>query len=304
MNRETWLQMRKTYIGGSDIGCILGLSKYKSALDIYLEKTTDVIEEATSEAAHWGKMLEDAVTEEYTERTGLSVHKPQGLIRHPKYNFLAANIDRWVDGENGKRHILECKTANFMKSKEWGIEGTDQIPELYLCQAAYYAAICDVEKVDIAVLIGGQDFRIYTYISNKEFEDKLILAACTFWNNFIARRIAPQAGNLDDIATLYPKSNGLKIEANSVISKKINELRSLKEQERSLSKKIESLQFEIKDFMKDNEVLTGNNGTIEATWKNGQPRMFLDSGRLKSEHQAIYQQYLKERKPVRTFLIK
>ena len=69
--KKAWLKERKTYIGGSDIGAILGLSTFKSALDIYLSKTTDAIDEATSEAAHWGTVLEDVVAKEYSERTGL-----------------------------------------------------------------------------------------------------------------------------------------------------------------------------------------------------------------------------------------
>lgn len=45
-----------------------------------------------------------------------------------------------------------------------GEVGTDQIPEVYKYQqVAYYAAITGVSRVDIAVLIGGQDFRIYQY---------------------------------------------------------------------------------------------------------------------------------------------
>ena len=36
---------------------------------------------------------------------------------------------------------MECKTAGFTKAKEWGESGTDQIPESYLVQVAYYAAI-------------------------------------------------------------------------------------------------------------------------------------------------------------------
>ena len=41
MNQEQrieWLRERKTYIGGSDIGCILGLSRFKNPLDIFLDK--------------------------------------------------------------------------------------------------------------------------------------------------------------------------------------------------------------------------------------------------------------------------
>ena len=36
---KKWLQIRKKGIGGSDIGAIMGLSPFKSALSCYLDKT-------------------------------------------------------------------------------------------------------------------------------------------------------------------------------------------------------------------------------------------------------------------------
>ena len=36
INREEWLLMRKTYLGGSDLGAVIGVNKYKTALDVYL----------------------------------------------------------------------------------------------------------------------------------------------------------------------------------------------------------------------------------------------------------------------------
>ena len=103
--RKAWLQERKTYIGGSDLGCILGLSKYKSALDIYLDKTTDIIDETTSEAAHWGNVLEDVVAQEYSRITpgwqtasravlaDLGYHRQLFHRRHPQacWNRLILN---------------------------------------------------------------------------------------------------------------------------------------------------------------------------------------------------------------------
>lgn len=302
--KQTWLKERKTYIGGSDIGCILGLSKYKSALDIYLEKTTDIIEEATSEAAYWGNILEDIVAKEYSNRTGNSIKKSKGLIRHPKYKFLAANIDRWVIKDDGKKHVLECKTASFTKNKLWGEEGTDQIPEQYLCQVAYYAAICDVERVDIAVLIGGQGFRMYTYQKNEEFEGKLISAAIAFWNNYVAKGIAPEASNSSDIAKLYPKSNGLEIEATTELTHQVEELKALKMQEKSIvSAKVE-IETKIKSSIGFCESLVGQDGLLLATWKSGKPRKVLDVKKLQAEHKGIYQQYLTEKEGGRTLLVK
>lgn len=38
LTRQEWLKIRQTGIGGSDIAAILGVSKYKTAYDLYLEK--------------------------------------------------------------------------------------------------------------------------------------------------------------------------------------------------------------------------------------------------------------------------
>ena len=40
-DRESWLRERRRGIGGSDIGAILGLNKYRSPLDVYLDKIGD-----------------------------------------------------------------------------------------------------------------------------------------------------------------------------------------------------------------------------------------------------------------------
>jgi len=302
--RKTWLQERKTYIGGSDLGCILGLSKYKSVLDIYLDKTSDIINETTSEAAHWGNILEDVVAQEYSIRTDQRVYEADGLIRHPKHSFLAVNIDRWVDGDNDTRHILECKTASFMKAKEWGEQGTDQIPPNYLYQVAYYSAICNVEKVDIAVLIGGQEFRMYKYIKDVELENKLIQVACAFWNNYVALGIAPEASNASDVVTLYPNSNGSTIEADAALLKEVEDLKEIKAQEKMIAAQKIALETKIKSSIGENEALVTPYGELLATWKNNKARKVLDTKKLELENAVIYQQYLTERAGSRAFLLK
>lgn len=39
MSHEDWLQWRKRGIGGSDVAAIAGLSKYKSPVGVWLDKT-------------------------------------------------------------------------------------------------------------------------------------------------------------------------------------------------------------------------------------------------------------------------
>jgi putative phage-type endonuclease len=300
-NREEWLLLRKTYLGGSDLGAVIGVNKYKTALDVYLEKTSEFVEEVNNDATYWGNVLEDVVAQEYSKRVNLPVEVETKLLRHPEYEFLAANIDRWV---GNKEYVLECKTAGFMMSKEWGEEGSDSIPESYLVQSAWYAAICDVPKVDIAVLIGGQDFRIYSYARNKEFEEKLLRIACNFWHNHIQKRIPPKCSNLADTFNLFPHGNHKELTASENITQKIYELKKLKEQESDTQTAIDKLKVEIQEFMQDYDILLDNNGCVVATWKNTAPRSFFDAKRLKEECQDIYLKYVNYTKQSRMFLIK
>ena len=300
-NREEWLRERKTYLGGSDLGAVIGINKYKTALDVYLEKTSEHFEETNNDATYWGNVLEDVVAQEYSKRVNLPVEVETTLLRHPEHEFLAANIDRWV---GNKEYVLECKTAGFMMSKEWGEEGSDSIPESYLVQVAYYAAICDVPKVDIAVLIGGQDFRIYTYQRNKEFEEKLIKIACNFWYNHVEKRIPPKCSNLADTSNLFPHGNHKELIASETIAEKVKELKELKEQESNIQTAIDKLKVEIQEFMQDHDILLDYNGYVVATWKNTAPRSFFDAKRLKEECQDIYLKYVNYAKQARMFLIK
>ena len=300
-NKQEWLKERKNYLGGSDLGAICGLNPYRTALDVYLDKTSDNIACETNAAMRWGNLLEDVVAKAYSEDTGYDVEIEPNTIYHPEYKFLGANIDRWADN---KRRILECKTASFLKAKEWGDLGTDQIPESYLIQNATYSAVCNVPVVDTAVLIGGQDFRIYTYERNRELEHKLIKIACNFWHNHIEKRIPPKCVNTKDTFNLFPQSHHHEIVAESNIMEKWEQLKSLKEEESKIADIIEKLKTDIQEFMKDYDILIDSQGNVIATWKNTAPRSFFDIKKFKDEAKELYFKYISYAKQSRVFLIK
>ena len=300
-NKQEWLRERKNYLGGTDLAAIAGLSPYRTALDVYLDKTGDDIVCETNAAMRWGTLLEDVVANEYSQVIGQTTAIEPNTIYHPEYKFLGANIDRWV---GNKEYVLECKTAGFTKAKEWGDLGTEQIPELYLIQVAYYAAMCDVHKVDIAVLIGGQDFRIYTYERNKELEDKIIKIGINFWSNHIEKRVPPKCVNTRDTFHLFPQSNYQEIVAESNIMEKLEQLKSLKKEENRIADTIEKLKTDIQEFMRDYDVLIDNQGNVIATWKNTVPKSFFDVKKFKDEVKELYLKYVSHAKQSRVFLIK
>lgn len=147
MTHDEWLLDRRKGIGGSDVATILGLNKWKSPYQLWLEKTGQIdLEHTESEPAYWGNVLEEVVAKEFQERTGKKVRRKNQVFEHPLHPFLRANIDRDVVGENA---LLECKTANAFLGKEW--EG-DEVPLSYLCQVQHYMNVLNKEIVTLRSL--------------------------------------------------------------------------------------------------------------------------------------------------------
>ena len=159
-------------IGGSDIGAVLGLSPYRSAVDVWADLVGRVPRE-TQDAVHlrFGRHAESFVAAEYERATGRTlVECPQTLFHH-EHGFMFAHVDRLVLEHAGDTAIeggrvtapgvLECKTANAFSAHGWGEAGSDRVPAAYLAQCAWYTAVTGCAWADLAVLIGNSDFRVY-----------------------------------------------------------------------------------------------------------------------------------------------
>ena len=73
MPYEEWLERRKDGIGGSDAAVVCGVSRYKSPVELWMEKTGQLPAQEAGDAAYWGHQLEDLVRAEFTKRTGIQV---------------------------------------------------------------------------------------------------------------------------------------------------------------------------------------------------------------------------------------
>ena len=299
---QEWYDLRRSGITGSDIGAIINVSKFKSPMSVYIDKLqlTD-IEEPMNDAMHFGNLLEDIVAEEYSRRSGNKVMIEPETLRHPDYPLMLGNIDRWIGNKDA---VLECKTTGFFNKDDWGPEGTDIVPATYLTQVAWYVAICDVPYAELAALAGGNQFRIYRYERNKEFEEKLIEIAHQFWENHILAQVPPDDGTIYDIAKLYPRDNGKKMVADGADLDKLIELRELKGYKKELDQRIKDLQADIQAQMKDFSYIVDQHDNVLASWRLSNPRSRFDSNALKEDHPDLYEKYLQDIRATRTFLIK
>ena len=54
LSYEDWLEYRKQGIGGSDASVVCGISRYKSPVELWMEKTDQLPAQEAGEAAYWG----------------------------------------------------------------------------------------------------------------------------------------------------------------------------------------------------------------------------------------------------------
>lgn len=295
------MQARATGIGGSDAAAVCGLNPYKSPVDVYLEKIgqSEPVEE--NERMRWGNLLEDVVAQEYARRTGRQVRRRNSTFRHREHDFMVGNIDRDVVGE---RRLLECKTADKWTLSQWGEPGSDEVPEYYLVQVAHYLAVLDYHVADLAVLIGGNDFRIYTIERDRELEASLIEREYDFWWKHVQLELPPPPSREADLRTLWPRDNGASIEATPDVEAAVERLRALKAALKQGEAEADELELAIKAHMGEGAtLLVGADGRKLATWKCAKDSSRLDAKALEAELPDVAAAYMKTVPGSRRFLL-
>jgi predicted phage-related endonuclease len=258
-----------------------------------MEKTGKEVKKLDSLPLRFGSFAEAFVASEYSRETGFSLIHDESIYIHPEHSFISAHIDRFVleHGSPTPTRILECKTANPFASSDWGEVGSDEVPLSYLCQSIWYMAITNINKVDLAVLFGNSDFRIYEITRDLELESAILQKANLFWSECVIKNNPPPAQSEADCQALFSKGDPSKtIEAKIetlALGKRLQLLHSeidIREEEISMIKQ------RIMSQMGEAETLMYQ-GKILATWKAPKPSFRLDSKRLEIDHPEITNNY-------------
>ena len=285
-----FLTSRKTGIGGSDIAAIIGVSKFKTALEVYLSKTTDQPEQQ-GEHLYWGHALENPIIDRFVRDTGANVIRQPEMRHHPQHQWAIANADALITNSDTIEAILEIKTSSAFKSREWGADDTDEVPIEYIAQVQWYMWIYNLQEAYIAALIGGNQYRQYHITRDDELIAMLAEKAQAFWQNHVIPRIPPEPQNGEDAQKLYPHDNGDTAEADSATLTAYAELRELKAQEKELKAQIAAKEDLLKIKIGNYSTMQANGNTL-FTWKTQSSSRF-DSSAFKNAHPDLYQQYTK-----------
>jgi len=290
-DRSAWLAERRSGIGGSDIAAILGLSPWKTAVDVWMDKTGQSTDDAIgdAEAVRWGALLEYVVANEYSWRTKTQLQRVNRILRHPTHEWAIGNIDRAIvapgsrvrvadDGGSlyGAWGLLEVKTASAYKAGEWGRAGDDDaVPVHYQAQVMWYLGITRLPWADVAALIGGQRMVIRRIKRDDETIAAMLERAHDFWHRHVLKRVPPEPAKAKDVERLFPADNGQAIEADEELLAAYSAARAARNDMAYAEARYEEAVERIKLALGERSALTCNGRTL-VTWKASKPARRTD----------------------------
>jgi putative phage-type endonuclease len=149
-NSSEWHELRNTkgVISGSEIGAILGLSPFTSAITLWAEKTGRIERDFVGNTAmRLGQLVEPAIRQLYVEQHPDHVVEEVGTYASIHASWMHANPDGVCVDETGQGYILEIKhTATY-----W-----DDVPEHYKAQVFWYMFVFGLNKAVFAVVNAGR----------------------------------------------------------------------------------------------------------------------------------------------------
>ena len=299
MSKENWLKWRAKGIGGSDASVVCGINRYKSPVELWMEKTGQIEPKVAGEAAHWGTLLEPLIRIEFTERTGLQIKQEHAILQHSEYPFMLANLDGMVSDPNHGDCVFEAKTTNAFKADEW----VDHVPQAYQLQVQHYLAVTNLSGAYIAVLIGGNHFKWHYIARDNDLIGMLIELEKRFWHNVETLTPPPMDGSdasSELLSRLYPTANNkTQITLDDALPL-ITQYEEASNEEKVAEARKDEAANKLKALLGHNEI--GVSGDRIITWKNISSER-LDSKMLKVAQPEIYSKYV-SRNSYRRFSIK
>lgn len=232
-----WKSKRGEGIGASEAAVLLGLSPWKSLLQLYGEKTREIPAPDLDdvELVQWGNRLEPVIIEAYREKTRRFVDRGGILLRSRQYPWALATLDAWTcTDELGPYWPLEIKSTGAHKGEEWA-EGP---PEHYRAQIHWQMLVMNTQRATIACLIGGQRL-VWCDVERDEMLIRRLVHAAEEFAGHVERREPPAPGGTESdrraVHALYPRDDGEMLVLPAELLDAADEIEACKAEEKALS---------------------------------------------------------------------
>lgn len=202
---EEWYDFRKRGIGGSEMGTVLGINKYDTAVRLFHEKIGSIEpRREDNERMFWGRTNEENIARVWQYYDGTQdgyvencvnnkivrkCRSVNGYIVNPKYPWLFGSLDRVINIEGGfnmitgepleMEGILECKNMSYWVSQMW----EDGIPIYHLAQIHTYMAIMEADYAEVVMLVDGGRLQVEKIMRDEALIERILTISKAFWYN-------------------------------------------------------------------------------------------------------------------------
>lgn len=285
--REEWLTLRRHYLGATDVVAIVGASPFRTALDVWLEKTGQrEPEEEEAERAEWGRRLEDAVAQKWAElHPDVRVLRDNKIRIHPERPFLACNLDRLVVGLEGGPGILEVKTTSRRFLDRQG-----GVPPSWYIQVQFQMAVTGYTKAWVAALADGYRYQEFFLEADPEYGEELVRFASAWWQRHVVDGVQPQ---VEEKERVYEPP-----QTDEELRSLVYEYVDLKVQLKELEERLKELEGRLK-AAGEGEVFSDAFYTLKVSRVRGTR---FDQSALREAHPDVYAAFQKEYEYVRITL--
>ena len=206
---DEWLEQRKHGVGGSEVAAIMGLSPWKTATQLWLEKTGRIEPADLSEKPYvaFGTIMEPVIGDWYREKfPDRTVRRVNAICKSLIRPWAQASLDYEVR-DGSVWGVLEIKTART--AADW----QDGVPAYYLTQIMHYMQVTNRPFADVAVFFRDTcEFKCFRVDYDKEDGDAVKAAVDDFWRNYVMTGTMPQvvgtSGEAAALTDYYGKGDG------------------------------------------------------------------------------------------------
>ena len=293
-----WHEQRMRGIGGSDVAAIMGLSPWRTPVEVWLEKTGRAQPQDISDRPHVqrGVDLEAFVGEEFKRRhPEMSVRRVNAVCQSIERPWAQASLDYEVADRSGgvlrKWGVLEIKTSR--SDLDW----KDGIPAYYLTQVMHYLSVTGRDFAWVAVRFDGDyiwEYREYRIERDEDDIAAINAAVDTFWHDFVEADQMPvlvgTSGEAQGLTQMYaePVRESVTVTDHETLAL-VSDYQDASERERQAKRDKQKASMLLMAKIGESKAIYTD--TSKVTWVRRDGERF-DLKRFKAEHPELAKQYI------------
>ena len=226
-NRRVWLAKRRKIMGATDAVAVLGYSKFRTPLDVWMEKAKRIkpADLSGKYVVERGHALEGLIIAEWSRRNEAQLVEVPPLVGHPEYPFLAASLDA-VGEIDGRQTICEAKAVTWRAKDDWWNESLGA-PDQYVVQTLIQLAVTGLDEAHLCADVAGEYTQL-TIERDREFEAWALPALADWWKRHVVGGEEPDIDPVRDypsLRRLWVPDPGVTIDADPLLMSDIRAYR-------------------------------------------------------------------------------